>query len=81
MRIEFEEVEYRYQANTPFEKRAIYDINLAIGEGCYTAVIGHTGSGKSTLLQHLNGLIRPTKGEVRLGEKVITAKKKEKETF
>lgn len=79
MRIEFEEVEYRYQAKTPFEKRAIYDINLSIREGCYTAVIGHTGSGKSTLLQHLNGLIRPTKGEVHLGEKVITAKKKEKE--
>ena len=79
MRIELRDVEYRYSPNTPFERLALHDVNLAIAPGSYVAIIGHTGSGKSTLLQHLNGLIRPTKGEVHLGDKVITSDKKEKD--
>ena len=62
MRITFEDVEYRYQANTPFEHLALHDVNLSLDSGTYTAIIGHTGSGKSTLLQHLNALLKPTKG-------------------
>jgi energy-coupling factor transport system ATP-binding protein len=42
------------------------------------AVIGHTGSGKSTLLQHLNALLQPTKGMVRIGDREIRANRKEK---
>ncbi len=79
MRIELRDVEYRYSPNTPFERLALHDVNLVIDPGSYVAIIGHTGSGKSTLLQHLNGLIRPTKGEVHLGDKVITHDKKEKD--
>jgi len=78
MRIELRDVEYRYQVDTPFERLALHDMNIDIPAGNYTAIIGHTGSGKSTLLQHLNGLLRPTKGEVQIGDRTITAGKKEK---
>lgn len=64
---------------TPFERLALYDINASIKEGSYVAVIGHTGSGKSTLLQHLNGLLKPTKGQISLGSTVIQAGKKNKD--
>ena len=79
MRIELRQVEYRYQLNTPFERLALHDINLNVEPGSYVAIIGHTGSGKSTILQHLNGLLKPTKGEVAIGDKVITSKKKQKD--
>lgn len=78
MDIALQQVEYRYQANTPFEKIALKEVNLDIKSGSYLAIIGHTGSGKSTLLQHLNALIQPTKGKVIIGDRVIDATKKEK---
>jgi energy-coupling factor transport system ATP-binding protein len=78
MQITFQQVEYRYSFNTPFEKLAIQDINLSIPTGQFLAVIGHTGSGKSTLLQHLNGLLKPTEGLVQVGEHQIKAKQKAK---
>ena len=68
MEIKTKNLGYVYQSGTPFEKRAIYDINLAIKPHSYTAIIGHTGSGKSTLLQHLNGLLKPTEGEIQIGD-------------
>jgi len=70
---------YHYQKNTPFERLALYDINIAIPDHSYAAIIGHTGSGKSTLLQHLNGLLQPTNGSIRIGEKEIHAGKKDKQ--
>ncbi|MBP2097776.1 energy-coupling factor ABC transporter ATP-binding protein [Enterococcus rivorum] len=73
MDIRFEEVDFTYQPNTPFEQRALFDLNLTVKEGSYTAIVGHTGSGKSTLLQHLNALVKPTKGTVSIGDRVITA--------
>ncbi|MDF0479769.1 energy-coupling factor ABC transporter ATP-binding protein [Vagococcus sp. PNs007] len=72
MDIKFEKVAYTYQPHTPFEYKALYDINLDIIEGSYTAIVGHTGSGKSTLLQHLNALVKPTDGQVTIGDRVIT---------
>lgn len=72
MDITFQKVDYTYQAGTPFQERALYDLNLQIKDGSYTALIGHTGSGKSTLLQHLNALVKPTAGTVTIGERVIT---------
>ncbi|WP_077623991.1 energy-coupling factor ABC transporter ATP-binding protein [Sediminibacillus massiliensis] len=68
MDITFKQVEYTYQPNTPFEHKAIEDLTFHIESGSFVAVVGHTGSGKSTLIQHLNGLLRPTKGEVQIGE-------------
>ena len=72
MDIRFKQVDFTYQPNTPFEQRALFDINLTIQDGSYTAIVGHTGSGKSTLLQHLNALVKPTKSKVTIGERVIT---------
>ena len=78
MQIVLEEVEHTYQLGTPFEHRALYDINVQFPTNSFIGVIGHTGSGKSTLLQHLNALLKPTKGRVTIGERVISANKKEK---
>jgi energy-coupling factor transport system ATP-binding protein len=71
-------VEYRYQLNTPFERLAITNVSFDIQGGAYIAIIGHTGSGKSTVLQHLNALLQPTGGTVMIGDRNITAGKKEK---
>ena len=53
-----------YSAGTPFEHKALDNVNLTVERGEFVALIGHTGSGKSTLIQHLNGLLRPTRGTV-----------------
>lgn len=79
MDISLQQVGYSYAKGTPFEKRALYEVNASIRTGSYTAVIGHTGSGKSTLLLHLNGLLKPTEGVVRVGDVSITADTKAKE--
>lgn len=78
MDISLQNVEYRYQTGTPFEHLALQDISIQIPSGTFLAVIGHTGSGKSTLLQHLNALLRPTKGTVRIGDREINANQKQK---
>ncbi|HPY98990.1 MAG: Energy-coupling factor transporter ATP-binding protein EcfA2 [Firmicutes bacterium ADurb.Bin099] len=62
--ISVKNVSFTYAKNTPFEKKALEDINLDFYGNEYTAIIGATGSGKSTLIQHLNGLLKPDKGEV-----------------
>jgi energy-coupling factor transport system ATP-binding protein len=79
MEITFKDVEYLYQKGTPFERRAIYDINLSIKSGTFLSVIGHTGSGKSTLMQHINGLIKPSNGEIHVGKFTINSRKKAKD--
>ncbi|MFL6517264.1 MAG: ATP-binding cassette domain-containing protein, partial [Bacillus sp. (in: firmicutes)] len=78
MDISLKHVDYRYQANTPFERLAIEDVSIDIPTGVYMAIIGHTGSGKSTVLQHLNALLQPTKGTVQIGEQEIKALQKNK---
>lgn len=78
MEITFQKVEHRYQYKTPFERRALYDVDVSFPSGGYYAIIGHTGSGKSTMIQHLNGLLQPTNGTVQIGEHLISAGKKEK---
>ena len=52
----------------PFESTAILNVNLAIEDGEFLGLIGHTGSGKSTLIQHLNGLLKPSQGTVIVNE-------------
>ena len=64
--IETKDLTYTYSSGTPFEKTAINGISLTVERGEFVGVIGHTGSGKSTLVQHLNGLLRPTAGQVLL---------------
>lgn len=64
MIIEIKNLSYVYNPGTPFEKKALDDVSLEIEEGEFIGLIGHTGSGKSTLVQHLNGLMKPTSGEI-----------------
>ena len=64
MLIELKDVCYTYGDGTVYEVKALDHINLGISEGEFIGLIGHTGSGKSTLIQHLDGLIKPTSGEV-----------------
>ncbi|MFE8703860.1 energy-coupling factor ABC transporter ATP-binding protein [Cytobacillus sp. FJAT-54145] len=78
MDISLQQVEYRYQANTPFERLAITDVSIDIPRGTFLAIIGHTGSGKSTVLQHLNALLKPHKGKVVIGDREVTGAKKQK---
>ena len=70
-----ENVNYVYQAGSPFEKQALSDINIEIPNGSITALIGHTGSGKSTLIQHFNVLVKPTSGKIIIDDIDITAPK------
>ena len=78
MQIKFESVNHIYNANTPMEQRALYDINFGIKDGQFLAIVGHTGSGKSTLIQHMNGLLKPSSGNITIGEKVIKPDEKNK---
>lgn len=78
MEIKVKNLEHRYMPDSPFERLALADVNMTIPSGTYLAVIGHTGSGKSTLIQHFNGLLKPTKGEITIGERTIRANEKAK---
>jgi len=62
--IETKELTHLYSAGTPFEHTALRDVDFSAATGEYVAIIGRTGSGKSTLIQHLNGLLKPTSGQV-----------------
>ena len=62
--IEVKQLTHIYSQGTPFEHAALKGIDLSVMPGEYLAVIGRTGSGKSTFIQHLNGLLRPTSGQV-----------------
>ena len=64
MSIEVKNLTYIYDPGTPNEKIALQDVSLTIHKGEFIGIIGHTGSGKSTLIQHLNGLVKPTRGQV-----------------
>ena len=66
MSINLANVFYTYMTGTPFERQALNDVSLTIEKGEILAIIGHTGSGKSTLVQHLNGLIKPLRGNVTI---------------
>jgi len=78
MQIKFESVNHIYNANTPMEQRALYDLNFDIKDGQFLAIVGHTGSGKSTLIQHMNGLLKPSSGSIKIGEKMIKPDEKNK---
>ncbi len=78
MDIKLQQVSFAYAQGTPFEKRALFDVDFEIPSHTYQAIIGHTGSGKSTILQHFNALLRPTSGEVHIGDRIVVAGKKAK---
>ena len=70
-------VSYVYGKGTPFEKKALDNVSVSFEKGKITGLIGHTGSGKSTLVNLLNGLNRPTDGQVLLDGYDIWEKPKE----
>jgi len=74
MPIELQGVTHIYNSGTTLQATAIEDINLTIDDGDFIGLIGPTGSGKSTLVQHLNGLLKPTRGRVLVDGVDITAR-------
>ncbi|MGV8906332.1 MAG: energy-coupling factor transporter ATPase [Acetobacterium sp.] len=78
MSVEIKNLTHIYSKGSPFEFKALEDINMTIEDGSFVGIIGHTGSGKSTLIQHLNGLLSPTSGTVVVDGLDIFAQKKSK---
>ncbi len=66
MKIETERLIYIYLYDTPLENLALDDVSISLDSSGITAFLGRTGSGKSTLMQHFNGILKPTKGVVRV---------------
>lgn len=65
---------YIYDEGMPFASKAIDDISFEIKDNDFVGLIGHTGSGKSTLIQHLNGLLKPSSGQIIVNGFNITDK-------
>lgn len=79
--IELKNVSYIYSPDTPFKKTALDNVSLKIHGGVITGLMGHTGSGKSTLVQLLNGLNKPTSGQILVGGEDIWADPKKVNRF
>ena len=73
MPIELKNVTHTYSEGSAFQATAIRDVSLTIEDGEFIAVVGHTGSGKSTLVQHLNGLLKPTGGQILIDGEDLNA--------
>ena len=74
--LEVKNLNYIYSIGTPFEHQALENVNFSVNRGEFIGIIGHTGSGKSTLMQQLNGLLKPTSGQVLLDGQDIWSDKK-----
>ncbi len=74
--LEIKNLTHTYGIGTPFQRSAVEDVSFTVEQGEFLGVIGHTGSGKSTLIQHLNGLLKPTSGQILLDGKDIWAEPK-----
>lgn len=72
MSIVIKNLTYIYNEDMPFASKALDDISFEIQDRDFVGIIGHTGSGKSTLIQHLNGLLRPSYGEIYINDFNIT---------
>jgi len=74
--LEIKNLNYIYSVGTPFEHKALDNVSFSVNRGEFIGIIGHTGSGKSTLMQQLNGLLKPTSGQVLLDGQDIWSDKK-----
>ena len=74
--LQVQNLNYVYSAGTPFEHKALEDVSFSVHRGEFIGIIGHTGSGKSTLMQQLNGLLKPTSGNILLDGQDIWSDKK-----
>ena len=73
--LEVRDLTYIYSFGTPFEHKALDRVSFSVERGEFIGIIGHTGSGKSTLMQQLNGLLKPTSGQVLLdGQDIFSDK-------
>ena len=75
--LEVKNLTHTYSGNSPFVNDAVSDVSFSIEKGEIVGIIGHSGSGKSTLVQHLNGLLKPTEGEVLFENENIWSNPKE----
>ncbi len=75
MELTLKNVSYSYNPDAPEPVYAVRDVSLTIRSGDFAALIGHTGSGKSTLIQFMNGLLKPTEGQVLFNGEDIFEKK------
>ena len=73
--LQVQNLRHVYSVGTPFVHVALDDISFSVDRGEFIGIIGHTGSGKSTLMQHLNGLLKPTSGNILLDGKDIWSDK------
>ena len=79
--LETRHLTHTYSVGTPFQRDALTDVNFSAYPGEYLGIIGHTGSGKSTLIQHLNGLLKPTAGQVLFqGQDIWETKERTRQT-
>ena len=76
MTIDVKDLKYIYSSDMPGATTALDGVSFSVDGPCIIGIIGHTGSGKSTLLQHLNGLIKPTSGDIYIDGECITNGKK-----
>ncbi len=72
----FEDVNFTYNKKTPYSFNALKNVNVSINKNIITAIIGSTGSGKSTLIKHINALILPDEGKIKIGDFEINQKTK-----
>ncbi|AYF92367.1 energy-coupling factor transporter ATPase [Apilactobacillus bombintestini] len=70
----FKNVTHIYQENTPNQFKALDAVDLKIKKGSFVSIIGKTGSGKSTLIKHINALLKPHDGIIKVGDFSITSK-------
>ena len=61
-----------YNEGMPFSSKALDNISFEIKVRDFVGLIGHTGSGKSTLIQHLNGILKPSSGDIYINDFKIT---------
>ena len=71
--LQIKNLTHTYGIGTPFQRSAVEGMGFDVYQGEFLGIIGHTGSGKSTLIQHLNGLLKPTSGQVLLNGRDIWA--------
>ncbi|WP_195251909.1 energy-coupling factor transporter ATPase [Romboutsia sp. 1001713B170207_170306_H8] len=72
MSIVVKNLTYVYNEDMPFASKALDNISFEIEDKDFVGIIGHTGSGKSTLIQHLNGILKPSYGEIYINDFNIT---------
>jgi energy-coupling factor transport system ATP-binding protein len=67
--IEIRNLHHTYGGNGSVRVDALRGINLTLDPGEFVALVGANGSGKTTLARHLNALLTPTEGQVRVADK------------